>query len=177
MNGEIDIMEATNKATSGNSMALHTTSGCEMSARRLMTGSAGQTDCNNATNHNTGCTVSGASPASYGASFNGAGGGVMAVELRHEGIRMWQFPRDAIPADVAGTGGAAPDPSSWGTAVADFPDTKCDIGNHFRNQSIIANIDLCGDLTLATYGNSGCEFFFGSLFLGYLPPIIDGHSS
>jgi hypothetical protein len=39
-----------------------------------------------------------------------------------------------------------PNPSTWGTALADFPSTNCDITSHFRNQSIIANIDLCGDL-------------------------------
>ena len=39
-----------------------------------------------------------------------------------------------------------PDPSGWGTALADFPSTECDIASHFRNQSIIANIDLCGQL-------------------------------
>jgi len=65
----------------------------------------------------------------------------MAMELRDAGIRMWQFTRSAIPSDVtAGT----PDPSTWGEATADFPGTDCDIGSHFKNQSIIANIDLCG---------------------------------
>lgn len=39
-----------------------------------------------------------------------------------------------------------PDPSTWGTALADFPSTECNITSHFRNQSIVANIDLCGDL-------------------------------
>ena len=28
--------------------------------------------------------------------------------------------------------------------MADFPSTDCNIGSHFRNQSIVANIDLCG---------------------------------
>ena len=31
-------------------------------------------------------------------------------------------------------------------ALADFPSTECDITSHFRNQSIIVNIDLCGEL-------------------------------
>lgn len=30
--------------------------------------------------------------------------------------------------------------------MADFPSTHCDIPSHFRNQSIIVNIDLCGEL-------------------------------
>lgn len=57
------------------------------------------------------------------------------------------------------------DPSSWGTALADFPNTNCDIGSHFRNQSIIANIDLCGDWAgnAAVYTADGC------------PGLIDGY--
>jgi hypothetical protein len=67
------------------------------------------------------------------------------MEYRNEGIRIWLFPRSSIPDDISGDN-AVPDPSTWGTALADFPNTNCDIGSHFRNQSIIANIDLCGQL-------------------------------
>ncbi|EME86705.1 uncharacterized protein MYCFIDRAFT_172402 [Pseudocercospora fijiensis CIRAD86] len=55
--------------------------------------------------------------------------------------RQHGIPSD-IPDDVTNT--TAPDPSTWGEALADFPSTHCDISSHFRNQSIIANIDLCG---------------------------------
>jgi hypothetical protein len=68
---------------------------------------------------------------------------VYALELRTAGIRTWFFPRGSIPNDVSDN---IPDPSTWGTALADFPNTNCDIASHFRNQSIIANIDLCGQL-------------------------------
>ncbi len=64
------------------------------------------------------------------------------MEWRTDGIRVWFFPRPSIPADIST--GNSPDPSSWGTALADFPKTDCSISDHFRNQSIIANIDLCG---------------------------------
>lgn len=153
-NGEIDIMEASNQGTSGNSAALHTNSGCDMSGKRIMTGKAGYSDCNNATNDNAGCTVTGDSPASYGAALNEAGGALMAVEWRDAGIRIWQFARDAIPSDATG---ATPDPSTWGTPMADYPNTNCDIGSHFKNQSIIVNIDLCGDMLASSYGDSGCK--------------------
>ncbi|KAK4155483.1 glycoside hydrolase [Chaetomidium leptoderma] len=143
-NGEIDLMEAVNKATTGGLVALHTTADCSMSdIRREMSGAAGQGDCHNATNSNTGCTVTGA-PASYGPEFNAAGGGVVALEWRDEGIR------------VGGAAAAAPDPSSWGPPLADFPSTNCDMASHFRNQSIIVNIDLCGYLTEAVWAKSGC---------------------
>ena len=145
-------------------MALHTSAGCNMSASRLMTGSAGQYDCHNLVNSNTGCTVYAPAPATYGAAFNDAGGGVMALELRNEGIRIWQFFRSGIPVDVLA---GSPDPSTWGPALADYPGTSCDIGRHFRNQSIIANIDLCGDFVNSNYATSGCkcdDFFLYHLF-------------
>lgn len=64
------------------------------------------------------------------------------MELRNAGIRVWQWVRSKIPSDITA---GNPDPSTWGTAFADFPSTECNIGSHFKNQSIVANIDLCGD--------------------------------
>lgn len=151
-NGEIDVMEAVNQATDGNQMTLHTSDNCAMSVKRKMTGDALQASCFNETNGNAGCGVQGAKTG-YGAEFNAAGGGVMAMEWRSEGIRMWQFGRDAIPADITSR---RPDPSTWGVATADFPNTDCDMAAHFRNQNIIANIDLCGQYAGTVYGQSGC---------------------
>lgn len=65
-----------------------------------------------------------------------------ALEVRSAGIRIWFFPRASVPADI--TAGTAPTPQTWGEALADFPSTDCDIGAHFRNMSIVANIDVCG---------------------------------
>ncbi|KAK8058678.1 hypothetical protein PG994_009126 [Apiospora phragmitis] len=150
--GEIDVMEAVNKADNGNQMTLHTSDGCDMSVKRKMTGEVLHKDCFNETNSNAGCGVQG-NEASFGASYNAAGGGIMAMEWRNEGIRMWQFGRSSIPADITAK---KPDPSSWGIAAADFPNTGCSMDSHFRNQSIIANIDLCGQFTNAVYAESGC---------------------
>jgi hypothetical protein len=157
-------MEAVNQADTGTLVALHTTGGCHMTdIRREMSGTAGQADCHNATNYNTGCTVTGP-PATHGPDFNAGGGGVVALEWRSEGIRAWMFPRDseqvrgglaAIPASSGNV--TAPDPSTWGPPLADFPATSCDMGKHFRNQSIIVNIDLCGYLTEAVWEGSGCK--------------------
>ncbi|KAJ4298902.1 hypothetical protein N0V90_004145 [Kalmusia sp. IMI 367209] len=141
--GEIDVVEAVNMGDTGNQMTLHTTDGCKIGKhrRRKQTGETQTYDCYNATNYNAGCGVTGPA-SSYGEVFNTNGGGVYAVELRSEGIRMWLFNRTSIPADIKSQ---SPDPSTWGTALADFPNLECDIGNHFGNMSIIANIDLCGD--------------------------------
>ncbi|KAH7318412.1 family 16 glycoside hydrolase [Stachybotrys elegans] len=151
-NGEIDIMEAINQADDGNQMTLHTTSGCRMNVRREQTGEGLQSNCDHAENQNAGCGVRGPEE-SFGPRFNDNGGGIMALEWRDAGIRMWQFARDAIPADITG---GNPSPSTWGTAASDFPSTRCDVGSHFRNSSIIINITLCGDLVYAAYGDSGC---------------------
>ncbi|KAJ5050843.1 uncharacterized protein L3040_002712 [Drepanopeziza brunnea f. sp. 'multigermtubi'] len=82
-----------------------------------------------------------------GSTFNARGGGVLALELREAAIRMWQFARAVVPPDVWSS---RPDPNGWGAATADFPNTDCNIRKHFRNQSIVANIDLCGTWVGAT---------------------------
>lgn len=146
-------MEATNKAEDGNQMTLHTTGGCSMDVRRKATGKSLQKNCNHEENDNAGCGVE-SEASGYGTAFNEDGGGVMAMEWRSEGIRMWQFARDSIPSDISGK---KPDPESWGTALADFPSTDCNIGNHFKNNSIVVNIDLCGDLVYAVWDESGCR--------------------
>ncbi|OOQ87823.1 putative glycosidase C21B10.07 [Penicillium brasilianum] len=146
--GEIDVMESNNKGTQGNDMTLHTTSGCKMNAKRKETGTALYSNCLNTANDNAGCGVKGKS-ATYGEAFNNNGGGVYAMELRDAGIRVWMFSRDDIPSDISNST-SSPDPSTWGEALADFPSTHCDISSHFKNQSIIANIDICGDLAGAT---------------------------
>jgi hypothetical protein len=140
-NGEIDVVESVNQGTTGNQATLHTSAGCEMDVKRIETGNVLSTDCLNSTNSNAGCGVQGPTDT-YGPIFNANGGGVYAMELRSDGIRTWFFARSSIPVDIAT--GTSPDPSSWGTAFADFPNTDCNIGDHFRNQSIIANIDICG---------------------------------
>ncbi|KAK5993586.1 putative glycosidase C21B10.07 [Cladobotryum mycophilum] len=151
--GEIDIMEATNQASDGNQMTLHTTGGCAMDVKRKQTDKGLQDDCNHEKNGNAGCGVK-AQDNTFGTQYNTAGGGIMAMEWRDAGIRMWQFARNAIPSDITSQ---KPDPTTWGTAAADFPSTDCNIGNHFRNNSIVLNIDLCGDLVYGVWGNSGCS--------------------
>jgi hypothetical protein len=139
-------MEAVNNGTSGNQVALHTTDGCSMDVKRQETGTVSYTNCYNGTNDNAGCGVKGPA-SSYGPTFNANGGGIMAMELRSAGIRVWQFARSSIPSDITSH---TPDPSTWSTPMADFPNTNCDIGSHFKNQSIIADIDVCGSWAGAT---------------------------
>ncbi|KAL2433623.1 putative glycosidase C21B10.07 [Exophiala dermatitidis] len=164
-NGEIDVMEATNLAPVGNQVTLHTTKHCTMGVKRKETGKALRSNCLNSTDGDSGCGVRG-STATFGEEFNNNGGGVYAMELRDAGIRVWFFDRDNIPDDIntstsnSTNSTTTPDPSTWSKALADFPSTDCNIANHFRNQSIIVDIDLCGDWAGQTaYFNtqSGCS--------------------
>ncbi|KAH1552372.1 hypothetical protein KXV74_001251 [Aspergillus fumigatus] len=122
---------------------LHTDKGCSVKGRRKQLGSAQYSTCDDK-HGNAGCAVQ-ARPATYGQELNEDGGAIYAVELREAGIRVWGFPRDSIPDDISSME-RRPDPSSWGPALADFPSTHCDIPSHFSNQSIIVNIDLCGEM-------------------------------
>lgn len=117
-----------------------------MDVKRKQTGQVLANNCWNEADDNAGCGVSG-KPDSYGKALNQNGGGIYAMEYRNEGIRVWFFPRADIPADIPDdvSNTTAPDPSSWPEPLADFPNTDCDVGKYFANQSIIANIDLCGD--------------------------------
>lgn len=159
-NGEIDVMEATNKADDGNQMTLHTSPDCSMDVKRKQADKTLQDNCDSSKNGNAGCGVQG-SDSTFGSAYNKNGGGIMAMEWRDAGIRVWQFARSAIPSDITSQ---KPDPSTWGEAAADFPSTDCSIGNHFRNNSIILNIDLCGDLVYGVWDKSGCKCFGYRLF-------------
>jgi hypothetical protein len=112
-----------------------------MKHERRQTGQAMGLNCYHAIDNNAGCGVRGP-PDTYGQNLNENGGGLYAMEWRAEGIRMWFFRRSAVPSDIMS---GSPDPSLWGNPLADFPKTDCDIGLYFKNQRIIANIDLCGD--------------------------------
>ena len=78
-NGEVDIFESTNQATTGNSMTLHTTSGCDMNVKRKETGSPELSTCD-VSKGNVGCGVKG-EPNSAGKQFNDNGGGVSSFSL------------------------------------------------------------------------------------------------
>ena len=63
------------------------------------------------------------------------------MELATEYIRIWFFPRNSIPADIAS---GFPDPTAWGTPVSNFQGS-CDIPSHFVQQQITLDTTFCGD--------------------------------
>jgi hypothetical protein len=58
------------------------------------------------------------------------------------GIKVWWFPRGSIPSDITND---TPDPSGWGTPVADFPSDSCDPYTYFYDHFNIFDTTLCGD--------------------------------
>jgi hypothetical protein len=74
---------------------------------------------------------------SYGASFNNNGGGVYALEWTSNWLRVYFFPRNAIPLDIK-TG--HPNPSLWGLPTANFDSQygDCDIDANFPPQTIVS---------------------------------------
>jgi len=139
--GEIDIVENVNLAPV-NQMALHTSQGCTLAPETQVTGKIVSNDCYNNTNGNQGCIVQ-MPESSYGQSFAANGGGVYALEWSStgKGFQAWFFPRSSIPANLASE---HPDPSTWGTPTAAWPESGCDSSKHFGPQTLIFDISICG---------------------------------
>ncbi|GAA5954316.1 hypothetical protein JCM10213_009171 [Rhodosporidiobolus nylandii] len=130
--GEIDVYEGVNNRAF-NQMTLHTTQGCTRNPNIAQTGGVVDWD-----------------PKSYGTGFNAAGGGVWAVLFaetgtdlyRRRSISMWRWTRSAIPSDIKN---GAPRSSQWGTPVAAWDSSTCDIKSLIKQQIITFDITTCGD--------------------------------
>ncbi|KAK4159022.1 glycoside hydrolase family 16 protein [Cladorrhinum sp. PSN259] len=152
-NGEIGVMRGYH-GDHINWMNLYTSANCNVGGvKRKMKGSQITTHCDYSSESFNGCFSQAWSfkqkenTYTIGPNFNNAGGGIMAMEYRNEGIRIWQFSRDNIPDDISLVGDGHqknPNPSKWGPPMADYPNTNCNIGDHFKNQRIIVNIGFCG---------------------------------
>ncbi|CAE7950006.1 unnamed protein product, partial [Symbiodinium sp. KB8] len=107
-NGEIDTIETVNIENVVQS-TLHTSAGCFMYIDGIST-----PDCVSGQGQ-SGCGVDGPYN-SAGPGFNANGGGVFATQWTNEGIYMWFFPRDKIPADLD-----QGNTYSWGQPYVTFP--------------------------------------------------------
>ncbi|KAJ3832919.1 concanavalin A-like lectin/glucanase domain-containing protein [Lentinula raphanica] len=144
-NGEIDLVENVNLATT-NQYSLHAgSSSCvqSSSATSNQTGTTTSTNCTvvPSEDENTGCVVEDNQSNSFGAGFAENNGGVYAVLWDDSGIAMWFFNRSSIPSDLSS---AEPDPSSWSTASAWYPASGCSPTSAFGAQTITLYIDICG---------------------------------
>ncbi|ORY64620.1 concanavalin A-like lectin/glucanase domain-containing protein, partial [Leucosporidium creatinivorum] len=141
--GEIDIYEGVNNRTF-NTYTLHTSPGCTRDTSLPITGltTGTQIQCDVAVNSNAGCGVIDRAASSYGAGFNAAKGGVIAVSIETSGISVWRWTRSAIPSDIA-TG--APKPTSWGTPIAQWGNSTCNTASYFKDLQMVFDITTCGD--------------------------------
>ncbi|KAI5475180.1 family 16 glycoside hydrolase [Pseudohyphozyma bogoriensis] len=145
--GEIDIVEQVDDV-SQNQMTLHTSDGCTLTTPMDALGTVLVEDCNANIDGNQGCGVQDPSTSSFGSAFETAGGGVYAVYWSEEGIKVWSFTRDNIPADLTS---GAPDVTSWGSPTAFWSSASCSMSQFFGPQTIVINTTLCGDWAGATY--------------------------
>ncbi|TFK22237.1 family 16 glycosyl hydrolase [Coprinopsis marcescibilis] len=157
--GELDILEGVNDDGT-NAATLHTGPNCRMPASREgQTGIRVLENCDANVNSNIGCPVKFTSPESYGPTFNAVGGGWYAIERTPTYIKVWFWARNdkSVPAEVM-SGNVIVNPDSWGTPTALFPDTQCNLNQHFGPHNIVINLTLCGDWAGQSdvYQQSGC---------------------
>ncbi|KAL0953874.1 hypothetical protein HGRIS_005048 [Hohenbuehelia grisea] len=165
--GEIDVLEGVHNSNT-NAYTLHTGQGCEIPAGNggsplkrnghskrgvAFEATVKTTNCASSGNDNTGCGIHESDTRTYGEGFNRIAGGVYAHLWNSDGISIWHFARDEIPADISAKN---PDPKSWGNPSAFFSNEKCDIDKHFHDHSLVIDTTICGDLGNPTYGSSGC---------------------
>ncbi|PQK09821.1 hypothetical protein BB8028_0002g01450 [Beauveria bassiana] len=154
--GEIDIIEGANTAHR-NIISAHTTAGCSLGddVLRMASGAAQTKDCNvGADNVGCGYVTPASDTSSYGDTFNAVGGGIYAMLWDDEYIKVWHFDRDAAPADIAAK---KPEPAGWGKPAAVYGGKSCDVESHFRDMSIVLNINFCGDYGNAVWKSDGCS--------------------
>ena len=165
--GEIDILENVNDAST-NKYTLHTDPGITTTnyTGGPQKGHLETPNCDvNAPDQgkNVGCSVTDApSIPSYGTAFNANKGGVFATLIDTDGIRIWFFPRNAIPADITQN---TPNPpgramnrpggnSTWPAPNARFDGPGNDFDAHFRDMQIIINTAFCGEWAGAVWNSS-----------------------
>ncbi|KAF8192188.1 glycoside hydrolase family 16 protein [Pholiota molesta] len=141
--GEIDTFEGVNLVTN-NQMGLHTNPGCTVTGQQQSSTLLNSTDCSNLDNSNQGCITMDPNPASYGAAFAAAGGGVFVTEFATTGISVWFFPRANVPS-VISSNSSSIDTSTLGVPVGNWPATTCSSSEFFSPQNLIFDITLCGD--------------------------------
>ncbi|KAI0692000.1 concanavalin A-like lectin/glucanase domain-containing protein [Cytidiella melzeri] len=158
MCGEIDIIEGVHD-NEHNQVTWHTGPNCSLTPNASFTGtvvtSNGQpnVDCDGLSNGNAGCAITEWSQASYGPTFDAAGGGVFAMKWDKNGIAVWNFYRALVPTDIQENN---PKPDTWGVPVAFLDPTGCNLMTNFVNHSIIFDITFCGDWAGNSYATSGC---------------------
>lgn len=148
--GEIDIIEGVNMQDH-NEIVMHTAGTCALEdSPDKMSGMINATTCGEALGP-VGCVIEG-HKGSYGDSFNAQGGGVYALEWTEEFLKIWFFPRHAIPDSIKS---GDPDVHEFGLPMA-LVQEGCDVANSFKEQSFVFDVTFCGDWAGGVFGEQGC---------------------
>ncbi|KAI0094915.1 glycoside hydrolase family 16 protein [Irpex rosettiformis] len=155
--GEIDIIEGVHD-NEHNQVTWHTGPNCTLSPNASFTGTVAvhghpNVVCNGLADGNAGCAIIEWSRASYGPTFDAAGGGVFAMKWDDTGISVWSFYRALVPEDIQA---GQPEPDTWGVPVAYLAPSLCNPMTNFVNHSIVFDITFCGDWAGNSYATSGC---------------------
>ncbi|EPQ26702.1 uncharacterized protein PFL1_05681 [Pseudozyma flocculosa PF-1] len=153
--GEIDIVEGVHDY-SVNTYSIHTARGCTVNATTntqlgtyALSNLTMATNCASFDTGNEGCGVRSNRRDDYGKRYNANGGGIHAMVWDTDtGIRSYFWPRSSMPADLASD---QPDPSTWGTPIASWPATNCDMETFFASHVAVFTNTACGDWA----GNDG----------------------
>ncbi|KAI4724864.1 hypothetical protein E4T49_07406 [Aureobasidium sp. EXF-10728] len=150
--GELDIIEGVNTFTT-NQIAAHTADNCTMKFQN-QTGWANGHDCAVSSGGAAGCATGSNDNTGYGDGFNANGGGVYAMQWTSEFMKVWFFPRNAIPASISS---GSPSPAlDFGTPVGNFDGGSCDIDSHFINHRMVFDTTFCGDWAGSVYSSTTC---------------------
>ena len=142
INGEIDIVEGFNDQDTDLTSA-HTGQTCSVTPN-TMSGQLMATNCNYydlGGNNGVGCNVQSTNTNSYGTGFNANGGGIYAMDWTSDYAKIYFFPNGQAPVDI---GSDHPDPSGWGTPLAVFGGSSCDMDTNFQNHRIVFDTTFCG---------------------------------
>ena len=163
--GEIDIIEGINMADNTQS-TLHTSNNCDFSSVSSQIQSEISGSVTNTFNCSfmPGCAEYSNDHDTYGDSFDSSGGGVWAMELTDDFIKMFYFNHNDIPSDLTNE---KPDPTTWGKPWAYFPFGSWCSNDHFKEQYVYIDTYMCGwaaetDTTYPFSWSRQCESKYGN---------------
>jgi hypothetical protein len=127
---EIDVIESVSEFSHNEVTLYANPTEFIMTPQAGMTGDVYKTNCKL---HSGGCGVI-APDGTFGDSFNKKGGGVWAIQIEADGIKIWYFARSDIPVDIKSD---APNPINWSQPVMNFkPGGNCDVTKSWRKMKM-----------------------------------------
>lgn len=98
--------------------------------------------------------------------WGSADGGVFALEWTHDYIKMYNWHPAQAPKNI---GDSHADTASWGTPTMYLKSKDCNIDKHFNAQSLMFNMNFCGDpVDVQFWKSSGCAAKTGRTCIDYV---------